>query len=765
LYFVLFGISVLKLNAQLGFCSGNSGNPIFVEDFGTAPTSATQHVQLPVPGATTYMFLGSPPVEFADGRYTVSNMNYQQWNWFNEEDHTSGDINGRMLVVNASFVPGEFYRLPVSGLCENTTYTFSSWVKNLTPRDLTHSGGFPNPCNVRFEIWDSTNTTLLKSGNTGDFLGSLNAENGEWIQFGLLFKTQPGQNSIILKMVNNGVGGYGNDLAIDDIEFKSCGDSIEIEDTIARNTVNLCSTQIPYTTSITAIPDNVVFSSHFYQWQISTDRTIWIDIVGETTSSLTITGLIATTYYRTKVAESAINVNNGLCNTISDVFDINITKAPASPSIECWEITTFSDATCSWSTTGTQPAQPTLECWETVTFNNTRCSWEITGIQLSQPTLECYETATFNNTTCIWDVTGTQPVQPILECWETTTFNVTTCTWDISGIQPTKPFLECWEKATLNNTTCAWEVTGTQIPQPTLECYQTANFNNATCDWEFIGTQPTQPLLECWENATFNNTTCTWQVIGTRPAQPILECWESTTFNNTTCTWDISGTQPGREFTEDVVICSNDNQILQANTNIPNPIYEWNTGAMDASILTNLSGTFSVEISSSTTCDFETRKFIVTKVESPIIESIKSDGNTIIINTLNTGNFEYSLDGMIFQSNNTFTNVQGGAYNILVKEKNCPDVITTKHIHFYIPRFFTPNGDLVNDTFNLNGIELYNNSQVSIFDRYGKLLKNSMNSPFSWNGTFNNQLLPTGDYWYIIVIDNQKFTGHFTLKR
>jgi hypothetical protein len=123
LIFIIF--SILNANAQLGFCGGNSGDPIFTENFGTAPSTTTQHIPLTAPGTTNYIFLGN--TVFGDGKYTVTNLNYQQWNWFNTEDHTLGDTNGRMLLVNASFTKGEFFRLPVAGLCENTTYEFSSW--------------------------------------------------------------------------------------------------------------------------------------------------------------------------------------------------------------------------------------------------------------------------------------------------------------------------------------------------------------------------------------------------------------------------------------------------------------------------------------------------------------------------------------------------------------------------------------------------------------------------------------------------------------
>ena len=129
-----------------------------------------------------------------------------------------------------------------------------------------------------------------------------------------------------------------------------------------------------------------------------------------------------------------------------------------------------------------------------------------------------------------------------------------------------------------------------------------------------------------------------------------------------------------------------------------------------------------------------------------------SGGNYSIITTLNTGDFLYSLDGNSFQPNNTFYDVEGGFYTIYVKQANCSNTVTSTYLHFYIPKFFTPNNDGVKDTFSLSGIEFYNALQVSIFNRYGKLLKTSRNALFSWDGICAGQLLPPNDYWYVIII-------------
>ncbi len=808
---IIFCISFFSkgLHAQLGFCQGNSGDPIFSENFGTG----TQDSQLP-PGTTTYTYANNQNPN--DGLYTVSsNSNY--FDWFDINDHTPNDTNGRMLIINSDFSAGEFYRTTINGLCENTTYEFSSWLINLSP-----AGGFCGagviPINVRFEIWDNTDTNLLASGTTGNITSTTAPD---WNQYALVFQSLPAQTSVILKMLNNGSGGCGNDLAIDDIVFKSCGDSIAVEDSNNNDNASLCSSISPYSDTITAIPDNAVFNSHFYQWQVSTDGITWVDLVGETNASITVTGVTTTSFYRAKVAEFAANLNNADCITFSDIFQIIITQAPAQPVIECWQIATFNDVSCSWSVTGTQPIQPAIECWQTTTFNNTTCIWEVTGTQPAQPAIECWEMANFNNTSCIWEVTGTQPAQPAIECWQTATFNNITCVWDVNGTQPVAPTnLECWQTTTFNNGTCAWVLVGTQPVQPAIECWQTTTFNNATCIWDITGTQPAMPTgLECWEIAIFNNTTCTWEVSGTQPLTPNnlecwqsttfsivscswlitgiqppapnnLECWEISTFNNATCGWEISGTQSLEptnlecwetatfsevsciweitgtqplDFRDEFLsLCENETLLLQATSSIINPSYDWDSGEMTSSITIDSAGSYEVEITDG--CFTEIITFIITAIENPIIESVVSEGSTIIINLLNDGDYLYSLDGIDFQTSNIFSNRQSGLYTIYVKSNECDLVVIQEHLHFFIPKFMTPNGDGDNDFFSLNILEFFISTEVYIFDRYGKLLFSAINRNVNWDGTFNNSRLPTSDYWYVIKIDGQEFKGHFTLK-
>lgn len=678
---ILFGVLISYLfthqtHAQLGFCSGNSGDSIFTETFG----SGSGFNPLPA-GTTTYNYINGFP---NDGFYTVSNGSVSSgFDWHQIQDHTVGDSNGKMLIVNAAATAGEFYQTEISGLCPNTTYEFSAWVINLGLTN-TFCGAGIIPINVRFEIRNSSDTATLASGNTGN-IGATSVGNPSWDEYGLVFTTGT-ETSVILKMLNNGAGGCGNDLAIDDIEFNSCGDFVTIPDTSNNDSVTLCSTQAPFSTTLTANPDFSVYSNHFYQWEESIDGVIWNDIIGETNQSLSISTSI-TKFYRTKIAEVAANLGNSQCVSFSNEYRVTVNQLPS---------------------------MPIINCWETATINNTTCTWDITGTQATQPTLvNCWDNFVFNNTTCTWENTGSQDVEPAI--------------------------VNCWDNFVFNTTSCIWENTDSQDVEPAI--------------------------VNCWDNFVFNTTSCTWENTGSQDTEPAtVNCWDNFVFNTTSCTWENSGTQPGEIFETNFDLCVGDTILLQSNTEILNPNYIWNTGDVIDNITIDTPGIYTVEISGGV-CSFETRIFNVTQIEIPIIETVISDGSDIIITTTNTGDFLYSLDGSVFQSNNIFSNIEGDFYTVFVKTNNCADTVSIQHLHFFIPAFFTPNNDGINDTFNLAGIEFYNSSEVFIYDRYGKLLKYTRNDSLSWDGTFKNQNLPTNDYWYVVIIEGQEFTGHVALKR
>jgi gliding motility-associated-like protein len=84
-----------------------------------------------------------------------------------------------------------------------------------------------------------------------------------------------------------------------------------------------------------------------------------------------------------------------------------------------------------------------------------------------------------------------------------------------------------------------------------------------------------------------------------------------------------------------------------------------------------------------------------------------------------------------------------------------------------IPNAFTPNGDGINDLWNISALQGYPNCSLTIFTRYGSLIFKSTGYVKAWDGTYNGSALPVGTYYYILDIKNGKKTmsGAVTILR
>jgi gliding motility-associated-like protein len=323
-FLLLILCSTFQTFGQLSFCNGSKGLPIFTEDFGSGTDYGPA---LPV-GITSYTFIAGTP---SDGFYTLYYRTNQYSSWHNSPDHTPDNqpngTNGKSLIVNASFTPSEFYKRVVSGLCVNTTFEFSSWLMNVFNSTSTDCSGNSIPINVTFEIWNATETILLQTGNTGNINATSSAI---WTQYGLVFTTGIGQTSVVLKMRNNSAGGCGNDLAIDDIMFRSCGDFTTIGTTATTgNTYSVCEDVTPININLQVNSSGITLN--VFQWQESLDNVIWNDIIGENSSNYATPNITTTHYYRVKVAQDVANLNNVFCSTISEIFSIIIKPKPLAP--------------------------------------------------------------------------------------------------------------------------------------------------------------------------------------------------------------------------------------------------------------------------------------------------------------------------------------------------------------------------------------------------------------------------------------------------
>lgn len=83
-----------------------------------------------------------------------------------------------------------------------------------------------------------------------------------------------------------------------------------------------------------------------------------------------------------------------------------------------------------------------------------------------------------------------------------------------------------------------------------------------------------------------------------------------------------------------------------------------------------------------------------------------------------------------------------------------------------IPNTFTPNGDGINDYWNIPGLDTYPNAKVNIFNRYGIPVFQSIGYAKPFDGTSNGKPLPVGVYYYIITLKKgDALSGNVTIIR
>lgn len=135
-------------------------------------------------------------------------------------------------------------------------------------------------------------------------------------------------------------------------------------------------------------------------------------------------------------------------------------------------------------------------------------------------------------------------------------------------------------------------------------------------------------------------------------------------------------------------------------------------------------------------------------------------------NSLNEGEVIASTQTIyIYASLGNCTNES--SFTITIDHTICEEPIVENNIIF--PKFFTPNGDGINDYWQFSDSMENNNTNIEtilIFDRYGSLLVRMDSNSKGWDGNFKGKPVPSSDYWFkVLSFDRQEINGHFALKR
>ena len=224
---------------------------------------------------------------------------------------------------------------------------------------------------------------------------------------------------------------------------------------------------------------------------------------------------------------------------------------------------------------------------------------------------------------------------------------------------------------------------------------------------------------------------------------------------------------PSVSFNTTYSVCEGESVVVNAPAGMDS--YVWSDGQIGTQATFASPGNYSLTVSLGS-CSAE-YPFTVTPASPPVITNLELSDWTDNMNSIQVvlsnpqGSYTYSLDGINYQESSVFGGLFPGHYTVFVKSDACG--ITSQEVHLLMyPRFFTPNGDGHNDYWRVKFAEAEPGLKTFIFDRYGKLITGFMPESPGWDGTLNGRMLPSTDYWFVVVRENGKeHRGHFSMKR
>lgn len=311
-----FPSNIVRVYQNYGICSNTTGvNAIGTESNGTfgsgKPRNRGSSANVP-PGYTYNIFTNNMPNDYYYGiaNNTSTQLGYTTLNTWPKPDPSSpthrvfqvwdiiGDHTGAvsptsgnppadtvansnagyMLVINAAYRIDSAFQQTISGICPNTYYEISCWMRNICSKcgcdsngvgasgagyiptaPLDSSGIYPN---LTFEV------------NGIDYYTTGNIRyTGQWIKKGFTYLTGPAQTSFTLKFFNNAPGGGGNDWALDDITISTCSPNMKYSPSV--NPIVCDSNTLTIYDTVRSFFNNYTY----YKWQRSTNGGVsWTDV-------------------------------------------------------------------------------------------------------------------------------------------------------------------------------------------------------------------------------------------------------------------------------------------------------------------------------------------------------------------------------------------------------------------------------------------------------------------------------------------------------
>lgn len=261
------------------------------------------------------------------------------------------------------------------------------------------------------------------------------------------------------------------------------------------------------------------------------------------------------------------------------------------------------------------------------------------------------------------------------------------------------------------------------------------------------------------------------------------------------------------ESTSDTIdVCDGNTNVYNFNAAIAsgyiNPVYQWQlskdkgvtwndiAGAANTGYQRTPTGTgnywyrFTVaeaNVRGASTCRIACKAIIINVHPNPVVDAGADinviPGYAVALHGIATGDsplFSWSPNNFIDNTTTLtpiVTPVQDIVYTLAAKSVHgCAnkDIVTVKVVKgLYIPSAFTPDGDGKNDTWRIPFLDPAYGATVTVFNRFGNKVYQTMGAIVSWDGMLHGNQQPVGTYVYLVTfkLNKLKIKGTLTLLR
>jgi gliding motility-associated-like protein len=318
-----------------------------------------------------------------------------------------------------------------------------------------------------------------------------------------------------------------------------------------------------------------------------------------------------------------------------------------------------------------------------------------------------------------------------------------------------------------------------KIPTPTLQADKPAYCmgDNATLTTG-IATDPSYTINWYKDNILLTaNSNRTSLVVNENGSYSVTVTSNEVNTDGTTCTQTAVGQNivfnppPTVSIQKIVTTTLCDGQTIDLKVSYNTGTVQWSTGQSSDLITVSASGTYSATVTSSAGCTtssgINVQFFPNPTLNLPNYGVCVPSKKTATL-TAPTGMASYTWNGK--SGTNTYIVDHPETVTLTITDANgcqaTQDVqVVDECPNISIPNAFTPNGDGINDTWDIVGLEYDPTSTVKIFTRDGQQIFDSKGYPKPWDGQYKGKQLPSGVYYYIIKVKNnsQTYSGPVTI--